>query len=109
VARADEEKAEKEAKAAAQKEKELGNECYKARRTALRACVSHDMADASRAACAQKKELDQALVHYNKAIELDPQEISFLTNRAAVLFEQGKYDDCVKVRAPSAERTSAVA
>ena len=48
-------------------------------------------------------------MHYNKAIELDPQEISFLTNRAAVLFEQGKYDECIKVRAPSAERTSAVA
>ena len=46
----------------------------------------------------QKKQLDEALAHYNKAIELDPQEISFLTNRAAVLFEQGKYDDCIKAR-----------
>ena len=26
------------------------------------------------------------------------QDISFLTNRAAVLFEQGKYDECIKVR-----------
>jgi hypothetical protein len=38
-AAADEEKAEKEAKAAAQKEKELGNECYKARTAQRRACV----------------------------------------------------------------------
>jgi len=35
IASADEEKSEREAKAAAQREKELGNECYKARRTAL--------------------------------------------------------------------------
>ena len=47
----------------------------------------------------QKKQFEEALAHYNKAIELDPQEISFLTNRAAVLFEQGKYDECIKVRA----------
>ena len=53
---------------------------------------------------AQKKQLDEALAHYNKAIELDPQEISFLTNRAAVLFEQGKYDECIKVSARSVPR-----
>ena len=50
-------------------------------------CISHS----------QKKQLDEALAHYNKAIELDPNEISFLTNRAAVLFEQCKYDECIKV------------
>jgi stress-induced-phosphoprotein 1 len=44
----DAEKAEKEAKAAAVKEKELGNDCYKA------------------------KKFDDAIAHYNKAIELDP-------------------------------------
>ena len=40
---ADAEKAEKELKASAQKEKELGNECYKARRTApLARSTEHD-------------------------------------------------------------------
>ena len=40
---ADAEKAEKELKASAQKEKELGNECYKARRTALLARTLQSM------------------------------------------------------------------
>jgi len=67
----------------------------------------------------QSKQLDEALAHYNKAIELDPkarpgartlaalshhptQEISFFTNRAAVLFEQSKYEECIRVRDRSA-------
>jgi stress-induced-phosphoprotein 1 len=55
----------------AQREKELGNECYKA------------------------KKFDEAIAHYNKAIELDPKDVSFLTNRAAVFFEQGKLGECI--------------
>lgn len=55
----------------AQHEKELGNECYKA------------------------KKFDEAIAHYNKAIELDPKDVSFLTNRAAVFFEQGKLGECI--------------
>ncbi|CAL4088706.1 unnamed protein product [Meganyctiphanes norvegica] len=53
------------------KEKELGNAAYK------------------------KKEFKAALEHYDKAISLDPNEISFLTNKAAVFFEMKEYDQCI--------------
>ncbi|KAL9952289.1 hypothetical protein ACROYT_G039524 [Oculina patagonica] len=53
-------------------EKELGNAAYK------------------------RKDFDTALEHYGKAIDLDPTNISFLTNRAAVFFEQGKFDECIE-------------
>ena len=59
-------------KAEAKKEKELGNAAYKA------------------------KNFDVALEHYNKAIGLDPEDISFITNKAAVNFEKGDYDECIK-------------
>jgi len=67
----EEEKAAAEAKGAAQKEKEAGNEAYK------------------------KKEFEAAILHYNKAIELFDGDISFLTNRAAVKFEQGDLEGCI--------------
>jgi hypothetical protein len=35
------------------------------------------------------------------------QDISFLTNRAAVLFEQAKYDECIKARAAAGCRRTA--
>ncbi|RGB40585.1 hypothetical protein C1646_389535 [Rhizophagus diaphanus] len=54
------------------KEKELGNTAYK------------------------KREFEEALKHYDKAWELDPTNASILTNKAAVLFEQEKYDECIK-------------
>ncbi|XP_068729564.1 stress-induced-phosphoprotein 1-like [Montipora capricornis] len=53
-------------------EKELGNAAYK------------------------KKDFETALEHYGKAIELDPTNASFLTNRAAVYFEQAKFDECIE-------------
>ncbi|CAL5030788.1 unnamed protein product [Urochloa decumbens] len=68
----DEEKERKERKAAAQKEKEVGNAAYK------------------------KKDFDTAIQHYTKAMELDDENISYITNRAAVYLEMGKYDDCIK-------------
>ncbi|GMH26629.1 hypothetical protein Nepgr_028472 [Nepenthes gracilis] len=68
---AGEEKEVKERKALAQKEKEAGNAAYK------------------------KKDFDTAIQHYTKATELDDEDISFLTNRAAVYFEMGKYDECI--------------
>ncbi|CAL5015700.1 unnamed protein product [Urochloa decumbens] len=68
----DEEKERKERKAAAQKEKEAGNAAYK------------------------KKDFDTAIQHYTKAMELDDEDISYITNRAAVYLEMGKYDECIK-------------
>jgi stress-induced-phosphoprotein 1 len=62
----DEEKERKERKAAAQKEKEAGNAAYK------------------------KKDFETAIQHYTKALELDDEDISYLTNRAAVYIEMGK-------------------
>ncbi|KAJ4800348.1 Hsp70-Hsp90 organizing protein 1 [Rhynchospora pubera] len=68
----DEEKAAKEKKAEAQKEKEKGNAAYK------------------------KKDFETAIAHYTKAMELDDEDVSYITNRAAVYLEMGKYDECIK-------------
>lgn len=62
----EEEREVKERKMQAQKEKEAGNAAYK------------------------KKEFETAIERYSKAIELDDEDISFLTNRAAVYLEMGK-------------------
>ncbi|GAN01732.1 conserved hypothetical protein [Mucor ambiguus] len=61
-------------------EKDLGNQAYK------------------------KREFDVALGHYDKAYELDNTNITFLTNKAAVLFEQEKFEDCIKVCEDAIER-----
>ncbi|KXZ56970.1 hypothetical protein GPECTOR_1g876 [Gonium pectorale] len=58
-------------KAEAQKAKEAGNEAYK------------------------KKEFESAIAHYNRALELFDGDVTFLTNRAAVYFEQAKYEECI--------------
>ncbi|KAJ8767688.1 hypothetical protein K2173_018246 [Erythroxylum novogranatense] len=68
----EEEKEAKERKAKAVKEKELGNAAYK------------------------KKDFGTAIEHYTKALELDDEDISYLTNRAAVYLEMGKYEECIK-------------
>ncbi|KDD75187.1 hypothetical protein H632_c819p0, partial [Helicosporidium sp. ATCC 50920] len=60
-----------EAKAAATKEKELGNAAYKARR------------------------FEEAIAHYDRAWELCAEDISPLTNRAAVRFELEDWDGCI--------------
>lgn len=54
-------------------EKELGNAAYK------------------------KKDFETALQHYERAIELDPTNITYLTNKAAVFFEQANWDLCLKM------------
>ena len=53
------------------KQKQLGNEAYK------------------------KRSFEEALEHYNKAVELDPTEIIYILNIAAVYFEQKEYDKCI--------------
>ncbi|KAG8374768.1 hypothetical protein BUALT_Bualt10G0030100 [Buddleja alternifolia] len=68
----DEEKERKDRKAQAQKEKEAGNSAYK------------------------KKDFETAIQHYSTAIDIDDEDISFLTNRAAVYLEMGKYEECIK-------------
>uniref|UniRef100_I1J9X9 STI1 domain-containing protein n=1 Tax=Glycine max TaxID=3847 RepID=I1J9X9_SOYBN len=67
-----EEKDAEQKKAEALKEKEAGNAAYK------------------------KKDFDTAIQHYTKALELDDEDISYLTNRAAVYLEMGKYEECIK-------------
>lgn len=52
-------------------EKKLGNEAYK------------------------KRNFEEALQHYNKAVELDSTEIVYLLNIAAVYFEQKEYQKCI--------------
>lgn len=44
----------------------------------------------------KKRDFETAVQHYNKAIELYDRDISFITNRAAVHFEQQHYDECIK-------------
>ncbi|KAL8112359.1 hsp70-Hsp90 organizing protein 3-like [Apium graveolens] len=67
-----EEKEARERKAKAQKEKEAGNVAYK------------------------KKDFENAIKCYSEAVELDDTDISFLTNRAAVYLEMGKFEECIK-------------
>ncbi|CAJ0960865.1 unnamed protein product, partial [Mesorhabditis belari] len=54
-------------------EKNLGNEAYK------------------------KKDFSTAHIHYDKAIELDPTNIAFYTNKAAALFEESRFDECIEL------------
>jgi len=42
-----------------------------------------------------KKEFAKAHEHYDKAIDLDPTNTTFYTNKAAAYFEEGKYADCI--------------
>jgi len=53
-------------------EKDLGNQAYK------------------------KRQFEEALEHYNNAWELDNTNMTILTNKAAVQFEEEKYEDCIK-------------
>ncbi|XP_028804376.1 hsp70-Hsp90 organizing protein 3 [Neltuma alba] len=68
----EEEREAKGRKAQAQREKEAGNAAYK------------------------KKDFETAIQHYSKALELDDEDISFLTNRAAVYLEMGNFEECIK-------------
>ena len=57
----------------AEAEKELVNEAYK------------------------KKDFATALVHYEKAAEIDPSNITYLTNQAAVYFEKNELEKCIEI------------
>lgn len=61
-----------ENKRLAKQEKEQGNEFYK------------------------KKQFDEAIKHYTKAIEHDPTDLTFYNNLAAVYFEQKEYEKSIK-------------
>jgi len=56
----------------AETEKELGNEAYK------------------------KKDFEASLKHYEKACELEPTNITYMTNKAAVYFEQNEIGKCIE-------------
>jgi stress-induced-phosphoprotein 1 len=84
----------REDQAAATKCKERGNELYKA------------------------KKFDEAVAAYNEAIALDPTNMTFANNKAAVYFTSRKWDECIEAcqlaaevgkanRAPYEERAKA--
>jgi len=45
----------------------------------------------------KSKDFPTAHKHYDKAIELDPTNIVFYTNKTAVLFEEARYDECIEL------------
>lgn len=67
-----EEQKKKEIEKAAKEKKEEGNEFYK------------------------KKDFEKALGAYDEAIAIDPTNMTFLSNKAAVYFAQKKWDECIE-------------
>mmetsp|Transcript_19820 Transcript_19820/g.37017 ORF Transcript_19820/g.37017 Transcript_19820/m.37017 type:complete len:445 (-) Transcript_19820:1578-2912(-) len=67
-----EEREKKETEKKARVKKEEGNELYKA------------------------KKFEEALAAYDEAIAIDPTNMTFLSNKAAVYFTQKKYDECIE-------------
>jgi len=63
----------KEDQKTAVKKKEEGNQLYKS------------------------KKFEDALAKYDEAIALDPKNMTFLSNKAAVYFTQKKYDECIEM------------
>lgn len=45
----------------------------------------------------KKKDFPNALRLYGEALELDPNEILYMTNQAAVYYEMKEYDKCIEV------------
>jgi stress-induced-phosphoprotein 1 len=67
-----EERKKKEGERAAKTKKEEGNELYK------------------------NQKFDEAIAKYDEAIQLDPTNMTYHSNKAAVYFQQKKYDECIK-------------
>lgn len=67
----EQERAEKERQKAAILKKDEGNKLYK------------------------EKKFDESLKAYDEAIEIDPANMTFYSNKAAVYFTQKKYDECI--------------
>ncbi|DAZ92496.1 TPA: hypothetical protein N0F65_012726 [Lagenidium giganteum] len=44
----------------------------------------------------KQKKFEEAVACYNEAIEHDPSNMSYYSNRAAVHLEQGQYDECIE-------------
>eukprot|EP00736_Rhodelphis_marinus_P013691 Rmarinus@m.7419 len=44
----------------------------------------------------KQRRFDEAMEHYAAALEVDPTNISVMTNRAAVMIEQGKFEEAVQ-------------
>lgn len=72
VAMADEDEEEAKARKEAEAEKKLGADAYKAR------------------------DFPKAIEHFQKAWDIWPKDMTFLTNLAAAHFEQGDYDKCIE-------------
>lgn len=43
----------------------------------------------------RKKDFENALIHYSKAIELNGNEVNFHNNKAAVYFEMKDFESCI--------------
>lgn len=67
------ERKKKEDQRAAKRKKDEGNEMYK------------------------NKKFAEAIECYDAAVTLDPTNMTFLSNKAAVYFQEKKYDECIKV------------
>lgn len=74
-------------------EEEEVDEELEAERAQKRAAVAEK--DKGNAFYKQRK-FDEALACYDRAIELDPDNFAFYTNKAAVFFEQKDYDNCIE-------------
>ncbi|KAJ2653595.1 Hsp90 cochaperone [Coemansia sp. RSA 1250] len=55
-----------------------------------------DEAKAKGNAAYKGRKFEEALEHYNTAIELNSADITYYNNKAAVYFEMGKYDECIE-------------
>jgi len=43
----------------------------------------------------KERKFDEAITHYDKAVDFDPTDVSLLNNRAAAKLEKGDYDACI--------------